>query len=326
MVIVPIVVGPTGVGKTEAITWTAKQIGAEIVSADSRQIYRYMDIGTAKPTPRQRRQVPHHLIDCVDPDQKFNAAQYGRMARKVISQLLAEEILPIVVGGSGMYLRALVGGFFEGPGADPEIRRRLTEEESRAGSGTLHRRLTEVDPSSAGRIHPHDRVRTIRALEIHELTGVPLSRWQERGPYFSPEFSWCKLGLFRQRKSLYRRIEERVDQMVTQGLLEEVRSLLSRGYSDELPALSTVGYGEMIAYIEGQVDFEEAVSHLKRNTRQYAKRQMTWFGKDREILWFHAQSEEELLLQAVQKLRAGQAPRAKEVEKRRALLRRFWSQ
>lgn len=325
MVIVPIVVGPTGVGKTEIALKLAKETGAEIVSADSRQVYRHLDIGTAKPTPEQCRLVPHHLVDCVDPDEDFNAAKYGRLAREVISKLLDRGKLPMVVGGSGLYVRALLEGFFQGPGADPEIRQHLAEEESRGGPGTLYRRLIMVDPESAGRIHPHDRVRTIRALEVHQLTGISMSRWQGGGPHSQPGFPWCKLGLFREREIVYQRIERRVDEMLAGGLLEEVRWLLSRGFSPDLPALSTVGYEEMIAYLKGQVDFQQAVSLLKRNTRQYAKRQMTWFGKETEILWFSAQEEEDQLLHIVQNLKAGKYPEAKEAERRRALLRRSWS-
>jgi len=325
MAIVPIVVGPTGVGKTEICLRVAEKTGAEIVSADSRQIYRYMAIGTAKPTPEQLRRVPHHLVDCVDPDEEFNAARYGRMASKIISQLFAAGRLPLVVGGSGLYLRALLGAFFEGPGAHSEIRRRLAEEESREGTGTLYRRLKHVDAQTASRIHPHDQVRTIRALEVHQLTGIPLSLWQKRGPYSRPNFRWCKLGLYRRRENLYRRIEERVDTMMVQGLLKEVQVLLSRGYSADLPALATVGYQEMLAYIKGQLNFEQAVSLLKRNTRQYAKRQMTWFKKEGEILWFDAQREERQFLLTVQRLKAGQFPDAKETEKRKALVRQFWS-
>jgi len=324
--IVPIVVGPTGVGKTEICLRVAKKSGAEIISADSRQIYRYMGIGTAKPTPEQLSRVPHHMVDYVDPDEEFNAARYGRRASKIVSQLLAAGKLPLVVGGSGLYLRALLGAFFEGPGAHSDIRRGLVEEESREGPGTLYHRLKHVDPQAASRIHPHDQVRTIRALEVHQFTGIPLSLWQKSGPYHRPKFRWCKLGLYRHREDLYRRIEERVDMMMRQGLLQEVQSLLSRGYSADLPALATVGYQEMVAYLRGRLNFEQAVSLLKQNTRQYAKRQMTWFKKDGEILWFDAQREERQLLLTVQRLKAGQFPDAKEAEKRKALVRQFWTQ
>lgn len=325
MAFLPIVVGPTGVGKTEICLRVAERIDAEIVSADSRQLYRHMVIGTAQPTSEQRRRVSHHLVDCVDPDEEFNAAHYARMANKIIAQLLAAGKLPMVVGGSGLYLRALLGAFFQGPGANSEIRQRLAKEESKRGRGTLYRRLKEVDPETARRIHPHDRVRTIRAMEVHQLTGIPISRWHQRGSYSRPKFNWCKLGLYRPRKDLYQRIDERVDTMVRQGLLKEVRDLLSRRYSPDLPALATVGYQEMIAYLRGQLDFEQAISHLKRNTRQYAKRQMTWFSKEGEILWFDAQGEEEQLLIAVQKLKVGEVPQTEEIKKRRALMRRTWA-
>lgn len=324
MVIVPIVVGPTGVGKTEIVLPMAEEMGAEIISADSRQIYRYMDIGTAKPTLEQRRRVPHHLVDCIDPKEEFNAAQYGRMAGEIISQLLAAGKRPLVVGGGGLYLRALLEGFFQGPGADPEIRRRLVEQESHQGPGSLYRYLIERDPRSARRIHPHDQMRTIRALEVLELTGIPLSRWQEQGPYCQPQFSWCKLGLYLERERLYSRIEERIDGMLAKGLLEEVQALLSKGYSPDLRALDSIGYREMLVHIRGHVGFERAVSQLKRNTRQYAKRQMTWFCKESDIFWFHAGNEQKQFLFAIRKLWGGQFPEEKELKKRRKLLRRSW--
>jgi len=326
MVIVPIVIGPTGVGKTEIVLRAVQNIDAEIISADSRQIYRYMDIGTAKPTIEQRQRVPHHLVDCVDPKNKMNAVAYGRKAREIISRLLQEGKLPVVVGGSGLYLRALLGRFFEGPGADPEIRKRLEQEEAQTGPGSLYRRLMKVDPQSAGRIHTHDLFRTIRALEVHEMTGISLSRWQERGPYYQPSFSWCKIGLFRQRESLYRRIDVRADKMISQGLMEEVRNLLGRGYSSQLKVLSNVGYQEMIAHLEGRMDLKESIARFKQKTRQYAKRQMTWFGKDQEILWFQAEREQEQLCLSIQRLKEGEMPEAKEFKRRKALLQLSWSQ
>jgi tRNA dimethylallyltransferase len=288
MSIVAIVIGPTAVGKTEILIRALEGMRAEIISADSRQIYRHMDIGTAKPDPEQRRRVVHHLVDCVDPDEPFDAARYAKMARQAIDDVFGRGGFPVVSGGSGLYVRALLEGFFDGPGADSNLRQNLIEQENIGGRGTLHRRLARIDPDSAERIHPHDLFRTVRALEVFERTGIPLTQWHREGrgqrlPHLS-----SLVGLYRTRKQLYRRIDERVDAMMAQGLLEEVRGLLARGYSESLAALSTVGYREMMALLGGRISRGEAVSLIKRNTRQYAKRQMTWFGKMKNVLWIDA--------------------------------------
>jgi len=325
VVIVPIVVGPTGVGKTEIVLQALEGLDAEIISADSRQIYRLMDIGTAKPTADQRRRVRHHLVDCVDPDGKINAAQYGRQAKKIISELLGKGRLPVVVGGSGLYIRALLEGFFEGPGARTDIRRRLIEEETEGGPGTLHRRLTSVDGEAASRIHPHDQVRTMRALEVFQLTGLTLSQWQRQGPYPEKQFHSCKLGLYRDRSDLYQRIQARAEKMLSQGLLAEVSGLMDRGHSAELMSMSTVGYREMIAHLTGQVDLEEAVRRLVRNTRRYARRQMTWFGKEKDILWFHADLEAENFVKSLHQVLQGDTPGPQERARSQEMLRRCWT-
>jgi tRNA dimethylallyltransferase len=300
-------------------------LDAEIVSADSRQVYRQLDIGTAKPTAEQRHKVPHHLVDCVDIDQPWNAARYGRMARDVIIKLLEEEKFPVVVGGSGLYIRALREGFFQGPGTDPAIRKNLVLQENRNGLAALYERLVDVDPESARGIHPNDAVRIIRALEVFEKTGVPISQWRRKGPYPKSKFSSSLVGLFRPRTELYRRIEWRVDQMMDQGLLDEVRGLLDSGYSPQLTSLSTVGYQEIIAHLQGHIDLHEAVDRLKRNTRQYAKRQMTWFGREQDILWFQAGQEQENLRQALAELHRGRRPAAEGLNRRRKLMRQSWS-
>jgi len=322
---VPVVIGPTGVGKTEIVLRALNGEDAQIVSADSRQIYSFMDIGTAKPTLEQRECVTHHLVDCVDPEESLNAAQYARQARKVISDLLDQDKTSVVVGGSGLHLRALLEGFFEGPGADPGIRRKLAEEENNGGPGTLHQRLTLVDPESAERIHPHDRVRTIRALEVHSLTGMTISQLHQRGRYKRPQFRYCKMGFYRPREELYGRIDRRVELMIGQGLVDETRELLARGYSPELRSMSTLGYRETIEHLQGRIDLDETVSRIKRNTRQYAKRQMTWFGKEEDILWFQAEQEEKHFLQTLRNLRAGRMPAQDELAESRERQVRCWS-
>ena len=323
-------IGPTAVGKTEVLIEVLQGMQAEIISADSRQIYRFMDIGTAKPDPEQLRAVKHHLVDCVHPDHPIDAADYARMARQVIDDVIARGRFPVVSGGSGLYIKALLEGFFEGPGADAGIRRNLIEQEKAEGRGTLHERLARLDPDSAARIHPHDLLRTVRALEVYEQTGVPLSCWHREGENLKLEHSSFLIGLYRTREDLYRRIDERVDEMMERGLEKEVRSLIERGYSNHLAALSTVGYREMTALIEGRIDRQEAVSRMKRNTRQYAKRQMTWFNKMELVLWVDAariseDGQKEHLRHTLEELSHGRYPSREEVVCSRQRMRQAWS-
>lgn len=288
MVKLPIIVGPTAVGKTQIACEVAASLGAEIVSADSRQVYKLMDIGTAKPSPELREGIPHWLLDLVYPDEDYSAANYARDATKVIDRLVAEENVPLVVGGSGLYIRALVDGFFEAPKVDKEIRKRLQAENH--GVSLLHKRLKKVDPEAAGRIHSEDLQRIVRALEVYEQTGVPISQLQKsEGPrrLFHPLY----IGLQRERKTLYRRIEERVNEMIEGGFVDEVQSLLKRGYSPELNSFSAVGYREMADYVKGNVDLKEAVRLTVRNTKRYAKRQLTWFTGMEGIHWMEVAEE-----------------------------------
>jgi tRNA dimethylallyltransferase len=288
MSIVAVVVGPTAVGKTDVLVEALEGFPAEIISADSRQIYRHMNIGTAKPNPDQRRKVVHHLIDCVDPDQPFDAARYAEMAQEAIADVLDRDGFPVVSGGSGFYIRALLEGFFEGPGADPGLREDLLAAETTHGRGTLHRRLAHVDPDSAERIHPNDLFRTVRALEVFERSGLPLTRWLHQGKAQKLPHPVFIVGLYRIRADLYRRIDDRVDEMMSQGLLAEVAQLRDLGYAQDMVALSTVGYREVMMLLDGQIGREEAVSLMKRNTRKYAKRQMTWFSKMENVFWIQA--------------------------------------
>ncbi|MCK4648436.1 tRNA (adenosine(37)-N6)-dimethylallyltransferase MiaA [bacterium] len=276
-----VIVGPTAVGKSEVAIELAKRIKGEIVSCDSRQVYKYLNIGTAKPTKEEKKKILHHLIDIMEPDEEFNAFLYARRAHKAISGIHRKKKIPISVGGSGLYVRATVDGIFLGAKKNKAIRERL-----RKFSGdTLYRKLKKVDSETASRLHPHDRVRIIRALEVYELTGQSISALQEISKGKKPNYNLTMIGLKRGRKELYQRINERVAEMIKEGLVEEVRGLLQRGFSQGLIALKGLGYKEIIGYLDGEYDSKEAIRLLKRNSRRFAKRQLTWFNKDKRIHW-----------------------------------------
>ncbi len=280
-----IIVGPTAVGKTRlSLALASRWRHSEIISADSRQVYRYLDIGTAKPSREQLARVPHHFIDIINPDEYYSAGRYGREARQRIDQLLSQGKNPIVVGGSGLYIRALVDGFFERQIYDQGIKAKLKQEIKEKGLAHLYQRLHQVDPIAATKIHPNDHHRIVRALEVYELTGEPLSAFQAQTSQkasFEPVF----IGLTRERKRLYGIIEQRVDEMMQQGLVAEVTQLRSLGYHSDLNSLQTVGYREVFLYLDHQIDFETMVKLIKQRTRNYAKRQLTWFRKDPRIHW-----------------------------------------
>lgn len=280
-----VILGPTAVGKTEVAIETALRFDGEIISGDSMQVYRRMDIGTAKPTMEERRGVPHHLIDILEPDQTFSVADFQARVEALIPEIAARGKLPILAGGTGLYLRAVTTEYtFSEIETDWGLRHRLAAEADRLGEEPLHRRLAEVDPIAAARIHPNDRRRVIRALEVFYQTGQPISSLQtaEAG---KSKWDLLQIGLTMDRESLYRRIEQRVDRMVEDGLVEEVRNLLGSGYSRDLFSMQSLGYREIAAYLEGEVPLEEAIALVKRNTRRFAKRQMTWFRRDKGIFW-----------------------------------------
>jgi tRNA dimethylallyltransferase len=282
---IPVIVGPTAVGKTDLGLAIAHEFGAELVGADSRQVYRYLDIGAAKPDAAQRQAIWHHLIDVVDPDEPLNAARFAQMAWSCMRDIEMRRKQPFVVGGSGMYIRALTDGLFAGPGAHPQVRARLEAEAQDLGVQALHRRLTEVDPKAASRIHPNDRVRIIRALEIYILTGTPISRWQRQWQHPAARDSFVLIGLRRDREDLRQRIATRTGRMLRQGLVEEVQGILARGFPPTLPALQSVGYGEIMAYLAGAFDLHQARNLIERHTWRLAKRQMTWFRHIAGIHW-----------------------------------------
>ena len=269
---VPIIYGPTGVGKTELMIEVCEDLDCEIISMDSRQIYRYMDIGTAKPTPEERSRVPHHMIDILDPDGYYNAYLYRKDSISVMERLLKEGKLVVFVGGTGLYLDALVRGIFEGVPADENIRKELKKMEERE-PGILRKWLEDVDPESATRIHPNDLKRTIRALEVYLKTGKRISDLRKTA---KGDDRFGIIILTRERKELYDRINKRAERMIENGLIDEVKRLLDMGYSKDLNSMKTIGYKETIDYLDGKYDFDGYVHVLKRNTRHFARRQIIW--------------------------------------------------
>ena len=281
-----LIVGPTAVGKTKLSLALAKLLkNVEIISADSRQVYKLMNIGTAKPTPDELSAVPHHFIDIKYPDEYYSAGKFGHEARQKINQLFGEEKTPMVVGGSGLYLRALVDGLFEKQIFDQKIKARLKAEMNRQGIAVLYQQLQKVDPVSAERIHPNDGHRIVRALEVYEITGEPLSLFQSEESQ-KAEFLPIFIGLTRERKKQYQTIEDRVDFMIEQGLVDEVKNLKRLGYHSELNSMKTVGYREVFEWLYEKIDFDEMIRLIKQRSRNYAKRQLTWFRKDKRINWF----------------------------------------
>jgi len=280
-----IIAGPTAVGKTDASILLAQELGAEIVSADSMQVYRGMDIGTAKPTSEQRRLVYHHMIDVVEPDQPYSVGDYLRDARTALDGILASEGTSIVVGGSGLYIRALMRGLFHGPPADLALREQLLKRDAEGEGGMLYSDLVKVDPESALKIHPNDLRRTIRALEVYYLRDRKLSDFQEEHAFQDRPYRFRLLFLVRSKAELYARIEQRVDQMLSEGLEAEVKTLMDRGYRPDLIAMQGLGYKQFIQHFLGNMTREETITLLKRDTRRYAKRQFTWFRREPEACW-----------------------------------------
>jgi tRNA dimethylallyltransferase len=284
---VPFLVGPTASGKTELALLLARTLKAQIISADSRQLFRGLRIGTAQPTPDQLAAVPHHFVDCIEPTESFSAGEYGRQARALIERLLQEAITPLVVGGSGLYISALADDFFTGPSADPEFRARLRRRRDREGTAVLHRELQQIDPISAEKIMISDYRRIERALEIYHLTGIPISilRRKKSNP---PPYQPVIVGLHWERPKLYERINLRCRRMLDDGLIEEVQRLTASGLTPEnCIALDSVGYKEIFAYLQGTVDEAEMLRLFQRNTRRFAKRQLSWFHRDDRIHWIH---------------------------------------
>jgi tRNA dimethylallyltransferase len=285
------IVGPTAVGKTEIAIQVAERVGGEIVSADSRLLYRGMDIGTAKPSAADLARVPHHLINVADPDEIWSLAVFQDAAQKAIADIHSRGRLPILVGGTGQYLRAILEGWVP-PKLEPrpELRRALEDWANEIGKDGLHARLARLDPEAASKIDLRNLRRTIRALEVIFSTGIKFSNSRSRmdSPYQS-----LQIGLSRPRADLYKRIDARIDAMLANGWLEEVKTLMSKGYSAELSAMSAIGYSQLIAYLAGKISLDEAIAQIKHDTRAFVRRQANWFKKtDPNITWFEAGDKE----------------------------------
>jgi tRNA dimethylallyltransferase len=278
------IVGPTASGKTPASLLLAERLNGEIISADSRQIYKYLDIGTAKPARADRKRVKHYFIDVLEPDEEYSAGQFGKEARRVVEKILERKKLPIIVGGSGLYVKSVIDGLFEGAGKDPEVRARLADQLVREGVEGLFEGLKKVDPVTAAKMTEVKPRRVIRALEVYYITGKPLSEFHAEQET-KPEFTAIQVGLNWKRQELYDRINQRVDRMISDGLVDEVRSLRARGYDRRLNALNTVGYKEVFDYLDGSRSLEDTITLIKRNSRRFAKRQLTWFRADKRIQW-----------------------------------------
>ncbi len=281
------IVGPTAVGKTALAVRLADELPVEVVSADSRQVYRYMDIGTAKPTAQERQRVKHHLLDVVEPDQPFTLAQYQELAYSAIDDIQRQERIPLLVGGTGLYVKAVLEGLSI-PRVEPDqhLREQLYAEAAAKGYEALHCRLRELDPMAAERIDARNVRRVVRALEVCCVMGKPISSLQHASP---PPYRILRIGLTMPRHLLYRRIDERVESMLAAGLAEEVSSLVEGGYGYDSPAMSGLGYRQIGMYLRGEVSLEEAVALIKRHTRRFVRQQANWFPEDDSaIVWFDA--------------------------------------
>lgn len=287
-----VLVGPTAVGKSHIAISLAQALRTEILTADSRQVYRGMDIGMDKPPVEARGGVPHRLIDVVEPDQPFNVGEYRRLALAEITRLHQEGRVPLLVGGTGLYVRTVVRGLWDGPPADWVYRHRLVNLARLEGAEALYRQLAQVDPDLAARLHPRDEVKIIRGLETYHVTGRRLSDLHREHAFAEKPFSTFQIGLTRDRQELYRRIDARVDEQLAHGLVEETRRLLAQGYDRRLGSMKGLGYRQIAGYLAGDSSYEEAVRLLKRDTRHFAKRQFTWFRKEPEIVWVQIQKSE----------------------------------
>jgi len=274
--------GPTAVGKSAVALEVARECDAEIVNGDSLQVYRYLDIGTAKPDLEERSLVPHHLFDILDPDQPFNATDFQGRAATVIADIRSRERLPLVVGGTGLYLRALLFGLCQMPEIDAGIRAELEGRLAQEGCEVLHAELERYDAPMAGRLAPRDKTRVLRALETVLATGKSLAYFQERHRFLKPRYRFLHIFLDLEREQLYQRINERVEVMLEKGFVDEVKGLLEKGFSPELKPLKSIGYRQIIDHLVGRISLDQAISDTKQATRRYAKRQMTWFRNDKD--------------------------------------------
>lgn len=287
-----VIVGPTAVGKSRVAVEVAKHFNTEVLTADSRQVYCGMDLGTDKPPLSERQGIPHRLIDLVQPDQAFNAGLYRRHAVNAIERLHRFRLIPLVVGGTGLYVRTLVKGLCEAPPAQPSVRTRLQEEARESGAESLYSRLASVDPVSASKLHPNDTAKVIRALEVHQLSGKPMSAFHASHAFSDQPYRTLLIGLDRNREALYRRIEARIDWQLDHGFLDETARLLAQGYHRESAAMKGLGYRQAAAFLAGDCEYAEMVRRFKRDTRHFAKRQLTWFRREPAIQWLEIEESE----------------------------------
>lgn len=288
-----VIVGPTCSGKTKLSIELAKDLQTEIVSADSRQIYKHLSIGTAKPTPKELKEIKHHFIDALEPEVNYNVGLFEKEAHEIILSLTRQNKIPIVVGGSGLYVKSIIDGIVD-IDSDEDLRKELKAEKEKFGNEYIYNKLEKLDPKAAETMLPQNWKRVIRAIEVFQLTGKSILDLHEaQTPNYDYEF--LQFGLNWQREVLYQNIDKRVDKMIKNGLVNEVKSILKKGYSKNINALNTVGYKEIISYIENEITLERAIELIKRNTRRFAKRQLTWFRKDERIKWIAIENEEEII-------------------------------
>lgn len=293
----PLVVlaGPTAVGKTRLSIQLAKALNGEVISADSMQVYRHMDIGSAKITREEMEQVPHHLIDALEPEESFHVVRFQRLAKQALADIHARGRIPLLVGGTGFYIQAVVRdiAFGEERPREDGCRRRLERLAREKGARWLHEQLAAADPESARKIHPNNQKRVLRALEFYHDTGMPISAHNREQQKKESPYSYAYFVLTDDRETLYRRIDDRVDQMMANGLLKEVRALKERGCTRDMVSMQGLGYQELLAYLEGEYPLEEAIRLIKRNTRHFAKRQLTWFKREKDVIWVHKKEKTE---------------------------------
>jgi tRNA dimethylallyltransferase len=290
-----VIVGPTAVGKTYISVELAKKLNTEIISADSMQIYKGMNIGTAKITEEEKQGIIHHMIDIISPDEEYSVSEFKYDAEKIIDRLLSENRIPIIVGGSGLYVNSLIYDLdFGNTKSNKKLREYYTYYYKEHGEDALYDKLLKIDPVAAEKIHKNNIKRIIRALEVYDITGVKFSELNTDIRKKSNKYDCILIGLSMERKVLYERINQRVDEMLSKGLVDEVNSLIKKGYRKNLVSMRGIGYKEIIEYLEGNTDYEEAVNTLKQNTRRFAKRQYTWFLKDENVKWFSVDNPSEI--------------------------------
>jgi tRNA dimethylallyltransferase len=285
-----VITGATTTGKSKTSIDAAKKlikngVNTKIVSADSVQVYKYMDIGTDKMTIGQQEGIEHHLIDIREPDDTYCAADFAKSASEIIDRAWENNERVIVAGGTGFYVRSLMQSLFEGPARDDELRERLTGEAEENGLGSLYAKLENIDPAAYNRIHPNDSVRIIRALEVYELTGIPISEHYEKQKKTGPRYNALIIGLSNERERMYERINQRVDEMLESGLVEEVMKLREKGFGPGLPSQQSLGYKQIHQMLDKEIDLEEALYLIKRDTRHFSRRQLTWFNKENGLIW-----------------------------------------